>query len=86
MVPLLGAGNDQVSMALNRIASHIGTATKFAKASALLRRLLDSASLAPVHGDLVFSALKAAMHTPIQAGLCRPCPRTRSLLHSDMRF
>ncbi|KAL4419554.1 hypothetical protein ABPG77_006885 [Micractinium sp. CCAP 211/92] len=62
-----GTADDQVAAALRRIASHIGSAKKFAKASQLLRELLSQGAVRVPHGPLLFSALKAAMAEPGRA-------------------
>lgn len=62
-----GEADNQVSAALRKIASHIGSAKKFVKASQLLRELLSQGAVRVVHGPLLFSALKAAMAEPERA-------------------
>ncbi|KAL4431489.1 hypothetical protein ABPG75_006745 [Micractinium tetrahymenae] len=62
-----GGGDDQVAAALRKIASHIGSAKKFVKASQLLRDLLSQGPVRVAHGPLLFSALKAAMADPERA-------------------
>jgi len=51
---------DQVAVALARIASHIGNPGKFAKASPLLRQLLEGEALGRTHRTLAFDAVRAA--------------------------
>ncbi|KAF8072495.1 hypothetical protein HT031_000154 [Scenedesmus sp. PABB004] len=56
---------DQVAMALAKIAGHIGSAAKFAKAAALLRQLLDA--VGAEHVDALFAAVAAAFAHPEHA-------------------
>ncbi len=61
---------DATTMALTKIASHIGSARKFAKASGLLRQLLASGTLRREHGPAVFAALRASMPDPSRVKSC----------------
>jgi hypothetical protein len=58
---------DQVGPALLRIANHISSAAKFAKAAGLLRQLIGSGALAPTHRAELFAALRAAYADPGRA-------------------
>jgi hypothetical protein len=56
---------DQVRAALAKIAAHIPNAAKFAKASGLLRQLLDSGAAQPEqHRQQVFDTIRAAFSSP----------------------
>ena len=59
--------NDQLGQALAKITSHISKPTKFAKASALLRQLLDTGTIDKDHRHQLFLAIKAAFSDPCQA-------------------
>lgn len=58
--------SDQISLAIEKITSHIGqTSRKFLKSSELLRKLLEGSNVeAGKHGSLLFSALVASMVNP----------------------
>ncbi len=66
-----------MTAALAKIASHIGSAHKFAKAAGLLRQLLGSGTLAQDHGPAVFAALRAAMAVPSRVS-CAAAAELRS--------
>jgi hypothetical protein len=58
-------GEDGIRVAVHRIASHISNPTKFAKASPLLRKLLDGEGLTKgKHQDCIFEAVRAAFLNP----------------------
>jgi uncharacterized protein (DUF2267 family) len=59
--------DDQLGQALAKIASHISRSSKFAKASALLRQLLDTGTIDKDHRHQLFQAIKAAFADPSQA-------------------
>eukprot|EP00798_Chlamydomonas_sp_ICE-L_P016519 gene16519-22746_t len=60
------AAADEVSMALRRIKAHISNASKFAKASPLLRKLLAGEMLKrQQHGSALFEAVRAAFNEPV---------------------
>eukprot|EP00877_Chromochloris_zofingiensis_P013492 jgi/Chrzof1/8397/Cz03g09050.t1 len=56
--------SDQLTQALSKIAAHISNPSKFAKASALLRQLIDSQTLDKAHRNEYFLAVKAAFNHP----------------------
>lgn len=76
-----GEADDQVSAALRKIASHIGSAKKFVKASQLLRELLSQVGLASAR-RLPHTA--EGCRTPMQVALprraCSNCRPRRQLL------
>lgn len=57
---------DQIAIAITKIANHIGQSSKkFIRSSELLRRLLEGNDVdAEKHGSLIFSALAASMVDP----------------------
>jgi hypothetical protein len=61
------AGEDQVSQALKKLATHLGNPKKFRKAAPLLRQLLMDNKVDKSHAGLLFEALKAAMVDPNRA-------------------
>lgn len=54
---------EQVLLALSKIRSHIGNASKFAKASALLRQLFDTRAITRACRDDAFMVVRAAFPT-----------------------
>lgn len=58
---------EQVLAALEKITTHIGTPSKFSKASKLALQLLEAGSVHPSTADHFFEVLKAAMSTPVAA-------------------
>ncbi|KAI5079980.1 hypothetical protein GOP47_0005459 [Adiantum capillus-veneris] len=65
----LDASAIQVADAMRKIASHIGKASKFSKASKLAMQLLHSGGLNKDTVDLFFDILKASMVSPSVANL-----------------
>lgn len=58
--PGTSSSDDQVPIALARIASHISNPKKFAKAAGLLRQLIEGGALSKAHRRPLFAAIKAA--------------------------
>lgn len=61
------ATSEQVVEAMSKIASHIGNAGKFSKASKLALQLLESGSVTSATADSFFPVLKQAMARPSNA-------------------
>jgi hypothetical protein len=59
--------DDKLAQALSRIASHISNPSKFAKASGLLRQLIEGGKIDRAHRKEYFSAVKAAFSDPDNA-------------------
>lgn len=59
--------DDKLAQALSRIASHISNPSKFAKASGLLRQLIEGGKIDRAHRREYFSAVKAAFADPDNA-------------------
>jgi hypothetical protein len=59
-------GDDQILVALRRIASHISNPTKFDKANVLLRKVMDSAESldSGLHSIQLFETIRAAFSRP----------------------
>lgn len=70
--------SDQVFAALKKITSYIANPSKFAKASPLLRNLLEGQALGRAHRAAAFDALAAALPlVPAEAGAHLVDPHNR---------
>lgn len=58
----IAAAHAQLTAAIRKIASHIGSPKKFVKAAALLKKLLEEGNVEAAHGRDVFEALKQGMN------------------------